>query len=148
MEQHPSDQEAKKAAEGDHSFEQISRETTIANLKAVQAAIVAKEVDVGIPVAELDKAIAEAGLVEVDGRVWTPAQLFQHEEARLVKAFTYHAPTPGQQVSLNRINQAAHALAHMILLEVPPCADRTAAIRLVREARMTANCGIVLDGAI
>lgn len=87
-------------------------------------------------------------IAEVAEVMKTNGERFRREEESLIAAFTYHAPTPAQVVSLQRINEAAHALAHMILLEVPPCADRSAAIRLVREARMTANAGIVLDGAI
>ena len=33
----------------------------------------------------------------------------------------------------------------MILLNTPPCADQSAAIRLVREAVMTANASIVCE---
>lgn len=68
------------------------------------------------------------------------------ESAALVDLFTYHAPTPEQTKQLELVNAAASSFARMILEACPRSADRTAAIRLVREARMTANASIVLEG--
>jgi hypothetical protein len=62
--------------------------------------------------------------------------------------FTYHAPSPTHLISLQRVREAAKTLAHVILEETPQCADQQAALRLVREAVMTANASIVLDGEI
>jgi len=56
--------------------------------------------------------------------------------------FTYHAPTPEQAEKYNRINAAAKAFALVIHAECPPSPDRTAAMRMLREARMTANSSI------
>lgn len=62
--------------------------------------------------------------------------------------FTYHAPNDAQIVNLQRVREAAKTLAHVILEEVPQCADQQAALRHVREAVMTANAAIVLNGEI
>lgn len=56
--------------------------------------------------------------------------------------FTYHAPTPEQAEKYGRINAACKAAALVIHTNCPPSADRSAAIRLLREARMTANASI------
>ncbi|MGA9772338.1 MAG: hypothetical protein WBV94_25115 [Blastocatellia bacterium] len=61
-------------------------------------------------------------------------------------SFTYHAPTDDQVKRLQAINDASKALAEAILLNAPESADRTTAIRLVREARMWANASVVLEG--
>lgn len=67
---------------------------------------------------------------------------------QLDEAFTYHAPTSDLIPKYNRIRQAGRVLAQVIAEETPVCADQTAAIRLVREAVMTANAAIALNGAI
>lgn len=60
--------------------------------------------------------------------------------------FEYHAPTPEQVASMKRIREAAKALAFVIEAECPPSADRTAAMRQLQDANMTANRSIVLKG--
>lgn len=60
--------------------------------------------------------------------------------------FTYHPPTGDQPARYGAIRQAGMELAQVILDCCPPCADRTAAIRKVREAVMTANASIALEG--
>jgi len=64
------------------------------------------------------------------------------------EVFTYHAPSPEQVEKMEVIREAAIALANAILATMPDCADKSAALRQVREARMTANAGIVLNGMI
>lgn len=59
--------------------------------------------------------------------------------------FTYHAPTDDEKLKLSAINEAAKALAMVIAESVPVCADQSAALRKVREARMTANAAIVCN---
>lgn len=66
----------------------------------------------------------------------------------LNNAFTYHAPTPEQFKQYDAINAAAKAFADVVLTECPDSGDRTAAIRLIREARMTANAAIATNGAL
>lgn len=62
--------------------------------------------------------------------------------------FTYHAPTPPQVESHNRIRQSALNLALTIYYECPSSADKSAAIRLLRESVMTANASIALSGFV
>lgn len=56
--------------------------------------------------------------------------------------FTYHAPTSNQLVAYSKLRNAAHEFAKAINELVPDCADKTAAMRKVREAVMTANAAI------
>jgi hypothetical protein len=62
--------------------------------------------------------------------------------------FTYHAPDADQLAALVKVRFHAKELANVILDQVPPCADQQAALRLLREAVMTANAGIALKGLI
>ena len=62
--------------------------------------------------------------------------------------FQYHAPTPLQIVQYQVIRDAAKVFAETLLEQVPDCADRTVAIRKVREAVMTANAAIALQGQV
>lgn len=59
--------------------------------------------------------------------------------------FTYHAPTPEQLVQYREIRTAAKIFAETINRHVPAGADKTAAMRKVREATMTANAAIACD---
>lgn len=56
--------------------------------------------------------------------------------------FTYHAPTPPQITKYQAVREAGKFLAKVILHNCPMGADRTAAIRIVREAIFTANSSI------
>lgn len=68
-------------------------------------------------------------------------------EAILRSLFTYHPPRDeGQVAAYGRIREAGFQLAKAILESVPRGADRSTAIRQVREAVMTANAGIANDG--
>lgn len=62
--------------------------------------------------------------------------------------FRYHAPSPEQVEQYNRIRTAAKELAYVIAEEVPEGADRSASLRLLREAVMTANAGVALGGRL
>ena len=66
-------------------------------------------------------------------------------DAQIEDMFTYHND-PAKIPAYAAINEAAKALARAIRDACPVCADPSAAIRLVREARMTANAAIALDG--
>lgn len=68
------------------------------------------------------------------------------QEQKLEELFTYHAPEGDQPARYQRVRTAARILVKEILESCPPCADRTAAIRKVREAQMTANASIALKG--
>lgn len=60
--------------------------------------------------------------------------------------FQYHAPTPEQVVQYQGLREAGKVLALAIWNTCPPGADRTTAIRMVREAVMTANASIACGG--
>jgi len=62
--------------------------------------------------------------------------------------FKYHSPNPEQVVKYQVIRDHAKVFAHTILENVPECADRTAALRKLRECVMTANAAIALDGRL
>ena len=64
----------------------------------------------------------------------------------LAELFSYHPPTPNTLPKFAAINQAAKNLAEVILQNCPPSADRSDAIRKIREARMTANAAVALNG--
>lgn len=64
----------------------------------------------------------------------------------LEHVFTYHAPTPEQLPKYTALREAAKAFAQVIVDNTPSSADQTTAIRKVREAVMTANAAIALDG--
>lgn len=60
--------------------------------------------------------------------------------------FTYHSPTPDQLPKYQRIRDAGHQLAMTIVEDAPEGADVSAAVRLIREACMTANAAIACEG--
>lgn len=62
--------------------------------------------------------------------------------------FDYHAPTPTQQIDYAAIRQAAKHFAQTIINHTRQGADRHAAIRLVREAMMTANASVATEGIV
>jgi len=67
--------------------------------------------------------------------------------AELSDLFEYHAPTPEQVSAMKVVREAAKNFAFAIDAACPPSADRTAAMRQVQDANMTANRSIVLGGA-
>lgn len=98
--------------------------------------------------------VFEAGyalVLRIDIGAQQAARLPMHGPALLEKlhdVFTYHAPAGDMPVRYGAIRDAGYALAEMILLNTPPCADQTAAVRKVREAVMTANAAIALKGLV
>lgn len=69
------------------------------------------------------------------------------KDAQLLEdLFTYHPPSEGDKERYEAITRAAKAFARVILETCPPSADRSAALRKVREARMTANSSIACKG--
>ncbi len=64
----------------------------------------------------------------------------------LAELFRYHAPNETTLPKYAAINQAAKNFAEVVLQNCPSSADRSAAIRLIRDARMTANAAIALNG--
>lgn len=63
------------------------------------------------------------------------------------RLFTYHKPTDEQAHQYLRIRNAAKNLVRCIDEECPPGPDRTAAVRKIREAVMTANAAIATGNA-
>jgi hypothetical protein len=64
----------------------------------------------------------------------------------LAELFSYHPPNSETLPKFAAINQAAKNFAEVILQNCPPSADRSDAIRKIREARMTANAAVGLNG--
>lgn len=60
--------------------------------------------------------------------------------------FTYQTPTPGQVEAMKDLRECGKLLAKAIVELCPPSADRTVAVRHVRDAIMIANASIVLGG--
>jgi hypothetical protein len=71
---------------------------------------------------------------------------FTPEEIRDI--FTYHAPHGDQQARYQAIREAAGKFALILVANTKPSADQTAAIRLLREAVMTANASIALEKGV
>lgn len=68
------------------------------------------------------------------------------EAQTLSELFKYHPPTEITLPKFAAINQAAKNFAEVVLQNCPSSADRSAAIRLIRDARMTANASVALNG--
>jgi hypothetical protein len=68
------------------------------------------------------------------------------EEHILDQLFKYHAPRGDAQLRYENLRSAAKAFAKAVLVNVPYGADRVEAIRKIREAVMTANAGVALNG--
>lgn len=62
--------------------------------------------------------------------------------------FTYHKPEGGQPAQYEAIRSAAKEFVKVLVANTPKCADQSAAVRLVREAVMTANASIALNGMV
>jgi hypothetical protein len=68
------------------------------------------------------------------------------EDYALNELFSYHPPFGDANLRYENIRSAAKQFAKVVLINVPHGADRTAAIRKIREAVMTANAGVALNG--
>lgn len=84
----------------------------------------------------------------VSGHVTFCGSLDQRPVFNLDHVFAYHPPTPEQVEKYKRIRDAAKVFAQVILDETKGQygSDQEAAIRHVRNAVMTANAAIALDG--
>ena len=67
-------------------------------------------------------------------------------EAAIEDAFEYHPWNEAQNAMGARVRKALADAVKVIVKEVPPCPDRSAAIRKIREARMDANSAITHEG--
>lgn len=89
-----------------------------------------------------DIGIAAGQAMNASPRSYTIGALRELEDQ-----FTHHAPKDDQLPRYHAIRAAGHALASAILTNCPPGADRSDAIRKVREACMTANAAIAIGEA-
>ena len=69
-------------------------------------------------------------------------------EENLDEVMTYHKPDTERARKHEVVNTAAKEFIRTLLQNCPPCADRSSAIRSVREARLWANSAIALGGLI
>jgi len=67
-------------------------------------------------------------------------------EATVDDMFEYHQWTPEQVEAGKRVRRALIAAVNIIIADVPPSADRTVAIRKLRDARMDCNSAITHGG--
>jgi hypothetical protein len=75
------------------------------------------------------------------------SQVIQLTDAeKLDELFSYHVPEGDQIERYQRLRTAAKIFANEILYSCPPSADRSAAVRLLRESLMTANAAVALKG--
>lgn len=70
----------------------------------------------------------------------------QAVEQYLDHVFEYHSPSGDQVEAYAEIRQQAKGMARVIFLRCPPSADRTTALRRLRESVMVANASIATDG--
>ncbi len=68
------------------------------------------------------------------------------EAQTLAELFSYHPPTPITLPKFAAINQAAKNFAEVVLQNCPSGADRRRVIEMIRDARMTANAAVALNG--
>ena len=68
------------------------------------------------------------------------------DDDKLQKWFTYHPPTDGDIPKYREVRDSALAFARVIDACCPDGADKSASIRKIREAVMTANAGIACCG--
>ena len=59
--------------------------------------------------------------------------------------FSYHSPSPAQLVAYNDIRQAAKIYAETVNKYVPDSADKTAAMRKIRESVMASNLAVACN---
>lgn len=62
--------------------------------------------------------------------------------------FEYHAPNDDQIADMKLLRTNAKTLARTINNVVPDSADKSAAIRLLRQCVQISNAGIVLNGVV
>jgi hypothetical protein len=102
------------------------------------------------PKVDSDADVAQGASEQDPGeRVDTGGYALSAQETKFLDAaFTYHPPGEGDPERYVAIRTAARHLAETIILQAPACADRTVALRKVREAVMTANAAVALKGFI
>ena len=74
------------------------------------------------------------------------AELTPEVEAAVNDAFEYHKWDADKIAAGTKVREALASAVKVIIANVPPCPDRTTAIRKLREARMDVNSAITHDG--
>ena len=69
------------------------------------------------------------------------------EDAELRFLFAYHGLDDEALARCEELRESGLVMARALHRNVPACADRTAALRKIREAVMTGNVAIALDDA-
>lgn len=69
-------------------------------------------------------------------------------DAALDSLFEYHTPNEDQIADMKLLRSDAKILARTINKVVPESADKSAAIRLLRQCVQISNAAIVLDGVV
>ena len=62
--------------------------------------------------------------------------------------FEHHSPTPEKLAQYQALHEGARIFAQVLLKHTPPSEDQAAALRLLREATMTACAAVALDGRL
>jgi hypothetical protein len=70
------------------------------------------------------------------------------DDESIKEMMSYHAPDEDQKLAFTNIAAAAIIFANVLRANVPACADRTHALRCLRDARMWANSAVALKGKI
>lgn len=70
------------------------------------------------------------------------------KEINQISSLKYVPPTEQNKVKFEKVTYAAEQFMRAIIEHCPDCADRTHALRLVRDTRMWANAAISLEGMI
>jgi hypothetical protein len=73
-------------------------------------------------------------------------ELTPEVSAQIDDAFEYHKWTEEQVKQGSLVRSSLAEAVRAIVANVPPCPDRSAAIRKIREARMDANSAITHNG--
>ena len=83
----------------------------------------------------------------IEGRLAPRFDPLENEES-ILEVVTYHTPDSEQLLRFAEVRAATANFLRVLKNFVPPSADRTAAVRKVREAMFTANAAIALRGKI
>lgn len=70
------------------------------------------------------------------------------KEEQVEDVFTYHSCGPEEEKKYVAIRGKAKEMAQVLFAHCPPSADRSAALRKLRECVMTANASVALKGLV
>lgn len=95
-----------------------------------------------------DTSATDAALKQIEGKITAHqnkavgADLRSFTQVEIDNWFSYHAPNPEQIIQYGEIRTAAKIFAETINRHVPAGADKTAAMRKLRDTVMAANLAI------